>query len=116
MAKIAVTQGLAKTLLPNADSTNEAACQRAMGVMLSPYVGETFAARTASERVSYRLKKQEGRFGEPHPHYRYSFEEISREAVSEDAPNGLVLEERSTSSNFRLVDDSDLDQYQPEAI
>ena len=51
MAKIAVSQGLAKTLLPKVDSANEAACQRAMGVMLSPYVGETFSARTATERI-----------------------------------------------------------------
>jgi len=115
MAKIAVTQGLAKTLLPNADSSNEAACQRAMGITLSPYVSESFTARTASERITFRLKKQEGRYDERHPHFRYSFEEIGREAVKDDAPNGLVLEEQS-SNDFRLVDDLDLQQYEPEAI
>ena len=80
IAKLVVSQGLAKTLLPNVDSSNEAARQRAMGVVLSPYVGETFVARTSSEKMTYRLRKQEGRFGEPYPHFRYSFEEVGREA------------------------------------
>ena len=116
MAKIAVSQGLAKTLLPKVDSANEAACQRAMGVMLSPYVGETFSARTATERITFRLRKQEGRFGEAHPHYRYTFEEVGRAAASEDAPNGLVLEERSGTDNLLRVEDFDLDRYKPESI
>lgn len=114
LAKIAVTQGLAKTLLPNVDSSNEAACQRAMGVTLSPYVGETFSARTATERITYRLRKQEGRFGEPHPHYRYLFEEIGREAISGDSPSGVVLEERSMANNFPLIEG--LEAYQPEVL
>ena len=80
IAKIAVAQGLDKVLLPKVDASNEAASQRAMGVLLSPYVGETFEARTAAERFTYRLKKEQGRFDEPHPHYRYTFEEIGREA------------------------------------
>ena len=116
MAKVAVSQGLAKTLLPNADSANEAACQRAMGVTLSPFVGETFSARTASEQITYRLKKQEGRFGETHPHFRYTFEEVAREAVTEDAPTGLVLEERCGSGDYLLVEDPDLNDYKSEPI
>ena len=115
LAKIVVSQGLAKTLLPNTDSSNEAACQRVMGMTLSPYRGESFTARTASEQITYRLKKQQSRFGEPYPHNRYMFEEIGREVITDDTTHGVVLEEQS-DSDFRVIDDFDLDQYQPEAI
>jgi hypothetical protein len=116
IAKIAVRQGLGKILLPHVDGANEAACQRAMGIALSPYVGETFSARTATEKIIYRLNKPQGRFGEEHPHYRYTFQEVGRETVVGDAPNGLVLEEHSASSNFQPPVVSVLDQYEPESI
>jgi len=93
MAKIAVTQGLAKILLPNVDSSNNAACQRAMGVILSPFVGETFSVRTATEQITYRLRKPQGRFEDASPHYRYQFEEASRKVAKDDA--AMVLEEPS---------------------
>jgi hypothetical protein len=93
LAKLAVQQGLAKTLLPGVDPGNEAAIQRAMGVTLSPYVDETFTARTARERIACRLKKQESRYGGMIPHFRYSFEEIKRERVSATDLAGVVLEE-----------------------
>ena len=116
IARLVVSQGLAKTLLPNVDVSNEAACQRAMGVMLSPYVGETFVARTSSEKLTYKLKKQEGRFGETHPHFRYSFEEIRREAVAGDCSDGPVLEEGSNGRGYTLQRNLELDQFQPETI
>jgi hypothetical protein len=93
LAKLAIKQGLAKSLLPGVDPGNEAACQRAMGVTLSPYVDETFTARNATDRITYRLKKQERRFGERSPHYRYGFEEVKRERVSANDLGGVVLEE-----------------------
>lgn len=112
LAKLAVAQGLAKVLLSGAEPGNDAACQRAMGVRLSPYVGETFTARSASERITYRLKRQQGRFGEPHPHYRYTFEEIGREDIEEDE-GGLVLEENTDGfgGGFLMPD---LSQFKPE--
>ena len=73
IAQIAVNQGLAKILMARVDASNEAACQRAMGLTLSPYVGETFVAQTATERITYQLKKQQGRFGDKLPHNRYWF-------------------------------------------
>jgi hypothetical protein len=116
LARIVVTQGLAKTLLPKVDAANEAASQRAMGVTLSPYVGETFIARTATERITYRLTKQEGRYGEPYPHFRYTFDETGRQAMTEDAPNGPVLEEQSGKGDLPAPRDLDLDRYEPEVI
>jgi hypothetical protein len=87
-----------------------------MGVMLSPYVGESFVARTSSEKLTYKLKKQEGRFREAHPHFRYSFEEIRREAVAGDSSNGPVLEEESNGRGYTLQRNLELDQFQPETI
>jgi hypothetical protein len=122
LAKLAIKQGLAKTLLPGAHPGNEAACQRAMGVTLTPYVGESFTARTATERITYLLKKEQGRFGEPFPHYRYSFEEVKRETVGENDLGGVVLEEASPSPEplRHHRDESNqppgLGQYEPKTV
>jgi hypothetical protein len=124
LAKLAIQQGLAKTLLPGVDAGNEAACQRGMGVTLSPYDGETFTARTATERIIYRLTKTQGRYGGAIPHFRYSFEEVKREAVNENDLGGVVLEEDLPTpppeASRRHLDEinhtPDLEQYQPEEI
>ena len=93
LAIIAVTQGLGKTLLPGVDQKNEPASRMAMGKALAPFIGETFTARTATEQMTYQLKRQQSRFGEPYPHFRYAFEEVSRQPVTGDAVCGFVLEE-----------------------
>ena len=62
LATLVVTQGLAKTLLPGVDPANQAAGERAVGVMLKPYVGETFVVATAAEKITYRLKKESKRW------------------------------------------------------
>ena len=118
LAKIAVTQGLSKTLFPSADSSNHAACERALGIALKPYVGETFTAVTATSKITYRLQKMQGRFKEKHPHFRYIFEEIGRDLPKKEDLDGLVLEERATRPTlYSPVEDSeDLGDYQPEAI
>jgi len=103
LATKAIAQGLAKTLL-GVDPTNAAACERQMGITLRPYVGESFTAFTASEKIVYRLKKESKRWDEGFPHYRYTFEEISREPVN-DEPHGLVLEERSASPDLEYEPD-----------
>jgi hypothetical protein len=110
LAQLAVTQGLHKTLLVGVDSSNTAACERKIGVMLKPYVGESFTAVTLGKRITYRLKKEESRWDENFPHYRYTFEEIAHEAITEEAQGDLVLEEPSTSN---YLDEPDLEQYQP---
>lgn len=92
LARITVAQGLAKALLVGAEPSNEAACQRAMGVTLARYVGETFTTTTASEKVTYRLKKESKRWDGQHPHFRYTFEQVHRVPVSDIDLTGLVLE------------------------
>ena len=118
LATLAVTVGLHKILLPGVDPSNEPACQRAMGKTLSSYPDETFTATTASERIVYRLmRKKQGRFGEQHPHFRYAFEEVSRETVAEDTVGGLVLEEPATKSDKPSpTKDADLNQYEPAVL
>jgi hypothetical protein len=117
LAKIAVTQGLAKVLLPGADPANTAACERVMGVTLRPYVGESFIVSTASEKISYRLKKESKRWDGGQPHFRYTFAEEGREAVTGDTPGGLVLEEPSIITNdFLMPREADLAPFQPARI
>jgi hypothetical protein len=92
LAKLIVSQGLAKTLLAGVEPNNEPACERAVGHRLKGYVGETFMVTTPTETISYRLLKQNRRWEEEHPHFRYTFEEITRCPATEEALNGLVLE------------------------
>jgi hypothetical protein len=96
LVKSAVKEGLVRTLLPGVDPANERATERALGRLFRAYLGETFAVHTptedGSEKLTYRLRKIQGRFDGPHPHYRYLFEEDGpREAVTGE-PLGLVLE------------------------
>ena len=117
LARLAVTQGLAKILLVGADPSNEAACERQMGVTLRPYVGATFTVATASEKMTYLLKKENRRWGGGSPHFRYSFVEISRQAVTEDSLGGLVLEDRTNGGHFPITEsEDDLAEYQPEPV
>lgn len=110
LAQLAVSQGLHKTLLVGVDSTNTAASERQIGVMLSPYVGESFTAVTLGKRLTYRLKKEQGRWNEEFPHYRYTFDQIAQEAITEEAQGGLVLEECAAKTDFF---EPDLVQFQP---
>ena len=118
LAEIAVTQGLAKSLLPGVDPKNVAACQRVMGKTLAPYLGETLTARTATERMSYRLKRQQSRFEGLPPHFRYAFEEVRRESATDDSLGGLVLEEASAQTNATSHQPTDpgLSKYEPEVL
>nr|ADY58736.1 hypothetical protein Plabr_1119 [Rubinisphaera brasiliensis DSM 5305] len=97
LSQLAVREGLHKTLMPGVEHTNVSACERAIGVSISPYVGETVMVSTPIEAITYRLTKQQGRFGESHPHFRYLFNEESRQTLTEE-PGGLVLEERRCGS------------------
>jgi hypothetical protein len=95
LVKSAVKEGLVKTLLPGVDPANDGATERALGHLFKKYAQETFTVHTPGdvgyEAITFRLVKRQGRFDEAHPHYRYIFEEVSRESVTEE-PQGLVLE------------------------
>jgi hypothetical protein len=95
LARLIVTQGLAKTLLKRVDPANIAAAEREVGVVLRPFVGETFIATTPSERITYRLTKKSNRWNGGNPHFRYTFEEVGREPVTVDDQGGIILEESS---------------------
>jgi hypothetical protein len=95
LVKSAVKEGLVKTLLPGVDPANDGATERALGHLFKKYEQETFTVHTPGDvgyhKITFRLVKRQGRFAEAHPHYRYIFEEVSRESVTEE-PQGLVLE------------------------
>ena len=117
ISSIAVAQGLSKSLLPGVDPKNDAACQIAMGKRLFRNIGETFTAPTATERITYRLNRKQARYEGLDPHFRYAFEEIKREPVTEDALGGFVLEEPSTKGKPNANrKDSDYAKYEPEVL
>ena len=101
-AQLAIREGLGKTLMPGVEQSNLYACERAIGVAVKPYVGETLTASTAAEEIVYELRKEQGRFDNMHPHFRYSFVETSRRPLGEDEePSGAVLEERTTAIHLQ---------------
>jgi hypothetical protein len=114
LAKLVVSEGLNKDLLPGVDPSNLAACMRKIGVTLTPYDGELFTAITASEKITFRLRKKEDRWDGPKssPQRRYIFEEVKREAVTKDDLSGSVLEE-DAAGVFGAVDAA-LDDFKPE--
>lgn len=97
LAERVIRQGLAKTLIPKAEPAHPAAGERAIGVLLSGFVGETFTARTATERITFRLLKEAKRWDDMHPHFRYTFREIAREQAAATDSDGLVLKNRRWS-------------------
>jgi hypothetical protein len=93
-----------------------------MGKTLTPNVGESFTARTATERITYLLKKKQGKFEEPFPHYRYIFEEVRRETIGENDLGGVVLEEASPAPEplrhhrDEINQPPGLEQYEPKTV
>jgi hypothetical protein len=84
-AEAAVEQGLAKTLFPTHERDTEKGRERAIGVLLSRHMEETFEARTETKRLRVRL---EGGFRRwlkgGNPHVRYVFRVIEEESVPVD--------------------------------
>jgi hypothetical protein len=80
-ARIALEQGLVKTILPPNERDSEKGRERAIGVLLSPLRGETFV--TGTETRKYRLRLEGGlrRWGGENPHARYRFEVIEHEEL-----------------------------------
>jgi hypothetical protein len=68
--------------------------------------------------------RKQSRFNEKYPHFRYAFEEVSREPVTQDAVGGLVLEEPSPDDkpSARSIgsddtsEDADLSEYEPAVL
>lgn len=115
LAERAIRLGLARTLMPRAEPGHLPAGERAIGVLLSSYVGETFLARTAAEKVTFRLHKESQRWEGMHPHFRYTFREVGREPAEPDASEGLILEEPQTSGRSPLHSEN-LAAFEPERL
>jgi hypothetical protein len=120
-AKVAVEQGLARTLFPaNARDTDKGR-ERAIGVILSRHLEETFDVATETARLRVRLEGGCRRWvAGKNPHVRYVFTSLSEEVVAEEDAGagglvGVVVEEPSVGG-IVMPDGVDLDQYEPENI
>lgn len=85
-ARIAVQQGLSKSLIPANERDTEKGRERSLGVLLKPLVGETFLVETETRRYRLRLLGGLRRWlPGKNPHVRYQFEVASEEVLSEEA-------------------------------
>jgi hypothetical protein len=91
LGRLVVEKGLAKVLLPRVDAGNASACEREIGKCLTPYLGETFSAQTATEVITFKLHKKADRWVGNNTSFRYVFEEIKRSPAANQG--GVVLEE-----------------------
>jgi hypothetical protein len=77
-----VKKGLAKTLFKSHERDTEAGRERAIGILLSKHLGETFTAITESRRLHVRLDGGQRRWGmKENPHTRYEFKIITEEEI-----------------------------------
>jgi hypothetical protein len=75
-------EGLAKRLFRSDQRETEKSRERAIGKLLSKYLGETFIAMTESVRFHVRLDGGQARWGEKrNPHTRYVFTVIRKEML-----------------------------------
>jgi hypothetical protein len=78
-AAVAVEQGLAKTLFPSHERDTEKGRERAMGVLLSRYLEETFEATTETKRMRVHLDGGFRRWVKgANPHVRYVFKVVRK--------------------------------------
>lgn len=91
LADLVTRYGLHKDLM--VDGSNAVLCAKMLGERLTAYLGETFTAQTAGEKITYKLSKKATHWdGTKSPvQRRYIFEEISR--IARDDQGGHVLEE-----------------------
>jgi hypothetical protein len=119
LGKLVADKGLDKMLLPGIGPSNLSAYEREIGRRLTPYVGETFTASTATETIAYKLHKKADRWSGKHVSFRYVFEEVKR-AQAKDR-GGVALEEQVASTGGDTVsnsifDDPALKEFLPEGI
>ncbi len=85
-AKVAVEQGLAKTLFLNHERDTEKGRERAIGVVLSKQLEVTFEARTETKRLRVRLEGGFRRWVKgQNPHTKYVFKVLEEENLPLDA-------------------------------
>ncbi len=109
LARLAIHHGLTKDLLPGVERGNEAAAERQIGVTLRPFVGETFTIPTVSEKITYLLKRPKRRWPDAPICFKFSFPVIRRQAVTEDATCGPILEDHADNCGYLLQLDNDDD-------
>lgn len=82
-AKLAVKEGLAKTLFSAGERDTEAGRERAIGKLLSRHLESTFEVTTETERLHVRLTGGSRRWVKgSNPHVQYVFQVESKEALA----------------------------------
>jgi hypothetical protein len=101
-AKIAVDQGVVRTLIPANERDSEKGRERAIGVLLRPLVGETFESSTEVKRYKLRLEGGSRRWiAGKNPHVRYRFEVLLEEELAEDGETEELATERPVDNYAR---------------
>jgi hypothetical protein len=83
-AKKVVDLGLVRVLIPEADRENEKSVARAVGILFSAHLDETFAVETEDARLSLQLQRARRRFENGVSSTRYQFEVLSQTALPPD--------------------------------
>jgi len=83
-ARMAVTLGLVKQVVPAGDQDSHEARKRGIGVILSAHRDETFSAETDSHRLLLRLERKRGRFREKEPHVCYRFVVLEKTPIPDE--------------------------------
>jgi len=100
-AKIAVEQGLAKTLFSPTERDTEKGRERCIGVVLRRHLEETFDAKTETKRLRLRLEGGNRRWTKgKNPHVRYVFGVLNEQDLRRktNAENTIHLSCRTTGA------------------
>lgn len=88
-ARLAVSTGLVKQLVPAAERHSEQGRERAIGVVLTAHKDETVRVDTDDLRLALRIRKERRRFVPGGPaSTRYRFEILERHPIPADADGG----------------------------
>jgi hypothetical protein len=83
-ARLAVTLGLVKAVIPDGECDTDKSRERGVGVVLSAHRDETFVAETDDAVVSLVLEKKRARFGAGEATTRYRFATLRATPMPED--------------------------------
>ncbi len=88
-ARIAVTEGLAKTLFSPTERDTDKGRQRGIGVILSRHLDENFHLQTETQNLKLRLEGGSRRWVKgknPHVRYRFQTLEVTKLRVDDEVP------------------------------
>lgn len=98
--QLAVTQGLARTLLPPNERETDQGRERSIGVVLKRHLDETFTAQTETQNLRLRLEGGCRRWEKGmNPHVRYVFTILEKTDIPSDDEAPLHATESSGTAS-----------------